>query len=97
MDPRVKETGIAYFQQGCDIYLAGECEAADERLARLALAHELGHLVKNIDRLELLSGFVWPAPEEDVCAWVFAYHLVLAKGAMHERSSAGSTFLAPAS
>jgi hypothetical protein len=85
IDHRVKETGIAYFQQGCDIYLTGECEAVDERIARLMLAHELGHLVRNIDRLELLSGFVWSAPEEEVYAWVFAYHLVLAKSAMHER------------
>jgi hypothetical protein len=81
----IRETGIVFFERGCDIYLAGKCGDMDERAVRLTLAHELGHLAQKADRLMGLSGSIAPSPDEEVYAWVFAYHLVLFKSDMHKQ------------
>jgi len=81
-----KKSKIIFYDRGCEIRLTRECEEMDERKIRLILAHELGHLVYNIDKLknpEIFEGTVRSVKEE-VYAWVFAYHLIDKKSAEHK-------------
>jgi len=79
-----RHTTIFFYEDhGCDIYLSYECKTINEKDVRLKLAHELGHLVAKIDKLEELSGVAEYSEDEEVFAWVFAYHLVLEKSEMH--------------
>jgi len=87
LKPVARETGIAFFENGCDISLAYECESEDERRVRLVLAHELGHLVQQIDKLDELRGRGVFSEDEEVFAWEFAYHLVLLKGKFHQEDA----------
>jgi Zn-dependent peptidase ImmA (M78 family) len=60
----------------------------DDKKARLILAHELGHLVYNIDRLEdheKLNQEQRP-DEEEKYAWEFAYYLIRMKSSEHEKN-----------
>jgi Zn-dependent peptidase ImmA (M78 family) len=58
-----------------------ECEESDDRVVRLILAHELGHIVYNIDKLKDFNfvGVRKANREEELFAWVFAYHLIKKK------------------
>jgi len=76
------DSKTVFHNRGCIIYLSFDSEELDDRSIRLILAHELGHLVYNVDRLNEFN-FVGPskAPrEEELFAWRFAYHLVKMKG-----------------
>ena len=81
-----KKSKIIFFDRGCEIWLSCECEEMDERRIRLILAHELGHLVYNIDKLknpEILEDTV-RSDKEEIYAWVFAYHLINKKSVEHK-------------
>jgi Zn-dependent peptidase ImmA (M78 family) len=83
VSPTLKnDSKTVFHNRGCIIYLPFDCEESDDRSIRLILAHELGHLVYNVDRLNDFN-FVGPrkAPvEEELFAWQFAYYLVKMKG-----------------
>jgi len=81
-----RKSRIIFFDQCCEIRLTCECNEIDERRIRLVLAHELGHLVCNIDKLknpELLVN-VLPSDKQEIYAWQFAYHLINMKSFEHE-------------
>jgi len=82
---QTRESHITFHESGCDIYLVPACQEMDERAVRLILAHELGHLVRQIDRLKERSGRFTPSPDEEVYAWEFAYHLVWTKSEWHRQ------------
>lgn len=70
-----------YHNRGCIINLPYDCEDADDKTIRLILAHELGHIIYNIDRLNEFNfvGQREALKEEEVFAWQFAYHLISKK------------------
>ena len=73
-----KKSNIIFFDRSCEIRLSSNSEEMDERVVRLILAHELGHLVYNIDKLnnlEILENKT-PTDEQEIYAWEFAYHLI---------------------
>jgi hypothetical protein len=81
-----RKSKIIFFDQGCEIWLTCEHKEIDERMIRLILAHELGHLVFNIDKLEnpeILENVV-PSVEQEMYAWEFAYYLIDKKSVQHE-------------
>jgi hypothetical protein len=81
-----RKSKIIFFDQCCEIWLTSEYKEIDERGIRLILAHELGHLVYNIDKLknpEILEN-VAPSDDQEIYAWKFAYHLIDKKSFEHE-------------
>jgi len=61
-------------------------EVKKDRRIRLTLAHELGHLIYNFDKLkdhEALNKRKC-TPEEEIYAWMFAYHLIEEKSNHHK-------------
>jgi len=81
-----RKSKIIFYDQCCEIRLTCEYNEIDERRIRLVLAHELGHLVCNIDKLknpELLEN-VLPSDKQEIYAWQFAYHLINMKSSEHE-------------
>jgi predicted SprT family Zn-dependent metalloprotease len=79
-------TAKIHFSDQCSIIrLPSECEEMDDKIIRLILAHELGHLVYNFDNLknpEILENSE-PSDQEEGFAWVFAYHLINTKSVQH--------------
>ena len=81
-----RKSKITFYDQCCEIRLTCEYNEIDERRIRLILAHELGHLVCNIDKLknpEILEN-VLPSDKQEIYAWQFAYHLINQKSVEHE-------------
>lgn len=79
---------IRFCDRACMIRLPSECEDMDDKRIRLILAHELGHLIFNLDclkNLEVLEN-TKPTETEELSAWVFAYNLVLCKSNEHRDS-----------
>jgi len=79
------KASIRYFDQCCEIHLPAECEEMDDEKIRLTLAHELGHLVYNIEMLknpEILDNMP-TTNEEEQYAWEFAFYLVKTKSDEH--------------
>jgi hypothetical protein len=76
---------IVYHNRGCIIYLPTDCEELGDRSIRLILAHELGHLVYNIDKIGDLDSMRGrdATKEEELFAWEFAYHLIKRKSDDH--------------
>jgi Zn-dependent peptidase ImmA (M78 family) len=82
----IRKSSILFYDHCCEIRLTYEYDKIDERIMRLILAHEIGHLVYNIDKLrnpELLKNVV-PSNNEEIYAWQFAYHLINEKSLEHE-------------
>jgi Zn-dependent peptidase ImmA (M78 family) len=82
--PPNKNSGavILYRVNACEILLPSNCEKMDDKKIRLSLGHELGHLVRNMDKLrdsKILDHHV-PSDEDELLAWEFAYHLIRLKG-----------------
>jgi hypothetical protein len=80
-----KTANIKFCDRACMIRLPSECEEMDDKRIRLILAHELGHLVYNIEKLknpEILENEE-PSDGEEVFAWEFAYHLIVLKSDEH--------------
>lgn len=83
-----RNSKIVFYDQHCEIKLTCGCDEKDERRIRLTLAHELGHLVYNIDKLEnpkILEDIV-SSDEQEIYAWLFAYHLINKKSFEHENN-----------
>jgi len=71
---------VFFYKRGCTIYLPCECEDMKDEDVRLVMAHEIGHISYDIDKLELKSGFnESPSDDEEYYAWIFAYGLLDAK------------------
>jgi hypothetical protein len=84
--PNSQKSKIIFFDRACEIRLTCEYKEIDERRLRLILAHELGHLVYNIDKLknpEILESEE-PSDEQEIYAWQFAYYLIDKKSVEHE-------------
>jgi len=82
------KASIRYFDQCCEIHLPAECEEMDDKKIRLTLAHELGHLVYNIEKLknpEILDDAPTSNDEEQY-SWEFAYYLVKTKSDEHRNN-----------
>jgi hypothetical protein len=90
-----RNSKIVFYDQCCEIRLTCECDEIDERRMRLILAHELGHLVYNIDKLqnpEILEN-VKTSDKEEIYAWQFAYHLIDKKSFEHEENTQRKKFI----
>ena len=82
----IRKSSILFYDHCCEIRLTYEYDEIDDRIMRLILAHELGHLIYNIDKLknpEVLEN-VKPSDEQEIYAWRFAYHLINKKSMVHE-------------
>jgi len=90
-----RKSSILFHDHGCEIRLTYEYNEIDERIMRLILAHELGHLVYNIDKLknpEMLEREL-PSDEQEIYAWQFAYHLIDKKSLEHENNTQQKKFV----
>jgi len=90
-----RKSKIIFYDQCCEIRLTCEYNDIDERRIRLVLAHELGHLIYNIDKLknpEILEN-VAPSDKEEIYAWQFAYHLIDKKSFEHENNMQRKKFV----
>jgi len=77
---RIQTTRTEFYSHCCEIFLAHSCGDMGDRAFRIALAHELGHVVYNLEKLTDPHGLVVDASsEEEIFAWVFAYHLIRVK------------------
>jgi hypothetical protein len=73
----INDSSRVYFcERGCQIFLPRECEEMDDRSIRLVLAHELGHILYNFDKLKTIRGVKSPSEDEEFFSWRFAYHLI---------------------
>jgi hypothetical protein len=80
-----KKSAIHFFDGGCEIRLPQDCQEIDDIKIRQILAHELGHIIYNIYRLEtpeIIEKEIC-TDEEELRAWEFAYHLVKKKSDEH--------------
>jgi Zn-dependent peptidase ImmA (M78 family) len=77
---------ILFRSNCCEIILPSDCETMNDKKIRLALGHELGHLICNMGKLDDPSVLDNndPPDEEEIFAWVFAYHLIRLKSGQHE-------------
>lgn len=78
-------SSIFFHSSGCTVFLPAECENMDDREVRLLLAHELGHIIYNIDKLETLKGVKSPSKTEELFAWKFSFHLIKGKSDAYKR------------
>ena len=76
---------ILFSEKCCTIFLPSN---SDEKSIRLALGHELGHLVFKFEELQDSKTLdnEKPTDEEEEFAWIFAYHLIDAKSKQHEHN-----------
>jgi len=90
-----KKSKILFRDQCCEIRLPSECEDIDDRRIRLTLAHELGHLIYNIDKLkipEILENEK-ASDEEEQYAWEFAFYLIRMKSDEHKNNITRKKFI----
>jgi len=86
----ITKSGSVFKERCCHILLDSLRECVDEdmkdRKIRLTLAHELGHIIRNINKLknfEDIDEKTYTAEEEDY-AWKFAYYLTDIKSEGHK-------------
>jgi len=80
---------IYFFERYCVIRLQDGHENMDDKKARLILAHELGHFVYNICRLEDHDKLNKEkrSDAEEQYSWAFAFHLISMKSEEHRNNS----------
>lgn len=78
---------IIFRERCCEIILPSNCEEMCDRKVRLSLGHELGHLIRNLDKLDdsAVLNNKTPASEEESYAWQFSYHLIRLKSEQHQK------------
>jgi hypothetical protein len=90
-----KISKISFFSKGCEIRLPRECDELDDKVIRLTLAHELGHLVFNFDKLDNPEqlNILKTSDAEEKFAWIFAYYLIIEKSKMYSNTHAYQKFV----
>jgi hypothetical protein len=91
----IRKSKILFYDHCCEIWLTCDYEEINERNIRLILAHELGHVIRNINKLnnpEILEN-VAPSDKEEIYAWQFAYHLIDKKSFEHENNMQRKKFV----
>jgi Zn-dependent peptidase ImmA (M78 family) len=76
---------IVFYDRCCEIRLPCDCEEMDDIKIRQILAHELGHLIYNMDNLktpEVLEQ-AGRTDAEELFAWEFAFYLIKKKSDEH--------------
>jgi hypothetical protein len=68
-------SAIVFYHSGCTILLPENCHGMDNKDVRFILAHELGHISCNMEKLGTVTGRTSTSVEEENYAWEFAYHL----------------------
>ncbi|MDR2579229.1 MAG: hypothetical protein LBC70_10560 [Chitinispirillales bacterium] len=68
-------SAIVFYHSGCTILLPDDCPNQNNKDVRFILAHELGHISYNAEKLGIITGRTSPLPDEEIYAWEFAYHL----------------------
>jgi hypothetical protein len=89
-----KKSKAMFYSKGCQIRLPRECEEIDDKVIRLTLAHELGHLIYNfhlLDNPEILMTQK-TSNDEETFAWEFAYYLIAEKSKMFSDTNAYQQF-----
>ena len=90
-----QKSKITFFDYCCEIRLTMDSNSMDDKELRLILAHELGHLIRNFDRLknpEVLANNT-PSPDAETYAWIFAYHLITEKSNYYSRTHGSGKFI----
>jgi hypothetical protein len=79
---------ITFYDRCCEIRLPCDCEEMDDIKIRQILAHELGHLVYNIDKLKEPEIFenLERTDNEELFVWEFAFHLIKKKSDDHRNN-----------
>ncbi|GHV14594.1 hypothetical protein AGMMS49938_11010 [Fibrobacterales bacterium] len=80
-----EKSKIMFFDNSCLIWLPCNCDTIKDEEIRLTLAHELGHVIFNIEALknpEILGNHE-SSVEEEQFAWEFAFHLIKKKSDEH--------------
>lgn len=83
---RLEASKIFFSERYCAISLQeGHDDMVDEKI-RLILAHELGHLIYNIDKLKDCERLnkEKKTDDEEKYSWEFAFHLINMKSAEHK-------------
>lgn len=78
MAQRSTSAKCRFFDNGCVIMLPVGRES-DHKEIRIRLAHELAHIICNIDRLDTPGIITEGNEDEEIFAWAFAYSLVSLK------------------
>jgi hypothetical protein len=84
---RSQEGNIYFHDTGCNIQLPNFCIHDDNpKLTRLIIAHELGHLFYNFDKLPVIPNEcdASRSVEEQGWSWKFAYGLINKRSQDHE-------------
>ena len=76
---------IFFHKGGSIIFLPAASEEMDDREIRLVLAHELGHIIYNLDKLGAIRGVRSPTEDEELFAWRFAFYLIKEKSLAYGR------------
>ena len=86
---------IIFHVHCCVILLPSRCETMSDKRIRLALGHELGHLIFNFDNLENsdILERKKPSIEEEIFAWKFAYYLIKLKSKQHKKNDELKVFV----
>jgi len=92
VSPKINNAITLFLKTHCIIYLP---QSQDERLIRLALGHELGHLIFRFNELKESKEFDnnEASDYEEVFAWVFAYNLIRLKSDLHEQNQQMGKFI----
>jgi len=86
MSDKITVTETDFYELCCEIRIATIPGDEDDCRLRLSLAHELGHLVYNIDKLDEATNSSKASHDEECWAWRFAYALTMVKSHEHEKN-----------
>jgi len=84
MRDEITVTKTHFRESCCEIFVAPIPEDKNESRLRLTLAHELGHLIYNLEQLDEVTDSSKAHLEEEIWAWKFAYALAIVKSREHK-------------